>query len=83
MKEFKVTNVLLSDLLEGKSKYVEDSYLVFNRLIVKTTAHMITIKFLHDHELLMTMEEENYSLDPTIDFGLTDGRMKIEFKINA
>lgn len=80
--DFKISKILAKDLLQGRSDYVKDGNLIFNRIvIVSSDAHNCHVNFYYDNCLLASAECNGrpgpYS---TFDFDLQEGSMKIHFE---
>jgi hypothetical protein len=78
MHRTNISQVLKADLMTGKSKYIHESYISFNRLEIKKKNNEFVIGFYYDDELLITMKQEFISVMDTLNFKLVDGQMKIE-----
>ena len=78
---FKMSKVLAEDLLQKESKYVKDSQLTLNRIVLTSTiTGEYKLHLYYDTYHLATIEiNDSPEFDMTFDFQLTDGSMKLHF----
>ena len=78
METTKISKILASDLLSEKSKYVKDSYLIFDRLRIDFAIDKIFVHFYNNNDLLATMTRLSGYWPSAFDFNLIDGKMRIK-----
>lgn len=73
-----ISRVVKEDLLTGKSKYIKDSYLIFNHIQVDMEKDMLVVSISYDDELLATIKQEAQPFLGSVHFKLLDGQMKMD-----
>lgn len=76
--EIEVSQILKKDLMSGNSKYVKNSYLIFDHIQIDAERDTFVVNFFYGDELLATTRPKDWPSPHNIHFRILEGQMKME-----